>query len=111
MTAVPVIVIFTAAITLGLVMLVLRLRGRRKPVLIGFHFLLGAGGLEQLAMLMSRTSLKPTAAGLVLLALICALTAAIIGKAAPRTAAMVFATHIAFGIAGFLVLLASLPVS
>jgi hypothetical protein len=109
MSATPVILVFAAAVALGIVMVVLRIRNKRKTVLIGAHLLLGAGGLEQLVMFMSQTSLKPTAAALFALALICGLIAALIGGAAPRTAATVLVTHIALGVAGFVVLLASVP--
>ena len=55
MTAVPVLVILSAAVLLGLYLGLLYLRGERKPVLIGVHFLLGVGGLEALVMLMHGT--------------------------------------------------------
>jgi hypothetical protein len=109
MSATPVIVIFTAAVALGAVLFVLWLRDQRRPVLIGVHLLLGAGGLEQLAMYMGQTSLKPTAGALFAAALICGLVAALM-REAPRAATAVLFTHIALGLAGFAVLLLSLPV-
>lgn len=55
MNPVPVLVILTANVLLGLYLGLLYLRGDRKPVLIGIHLLLGLGGIETLAMLLHGT--------------------------------------------------------
>ncbi|MCK7475924.1 MAG: hypothetical protein MZV49_25970 [Rhodopseudomonas palustris] len=55
MTVLPVLGMLTASLLLGLYLVLAFLRRERKPVLIGFHLLLGMGGLELLIMLMRGT--------------------------------------------------------
>jgi hypothetical protein len=89
MNTVPVLVILGAAVALGLYLLLLYLRGRRKPVLIGFHLLLGLGGLETLVMLLHGTpdgaaapkgALGQTAAVFLFVAAIAGLSAALLRR-------------------------------
>ena len=48
MKALPVVFLVTAATALGAYLLLLWFRRARKPVLIGFHVLLGIGSAESL---------------------------------------------------------------
>ena len=115
MTAIPVLVILTAAVLLGLYLGLLYLRGDRKPALIGFHLLLGVGGLEALVMLLHGTpdgsttpddgSLGMTAAAFFAAALISGLTAALLRRS-PVTANVILATHAGAGTIGFVLFLA-----
>ena len=114
MTAMPVVMLLTATALVGICLGVFYLRGVRKPVLIGVHFLLAAGGLETLAMLLHGTpdgtmaasgSLGTVAAGLVAAAMFCGLTAALLRRS-PLPANVVLVTHASLGFAGLAVLLA-----
>ncbi len=113
MTAIPVIVLLSAATALGIYLLLLYFRGVRKPVLVGFHLLLGVGGLEQMAILLhgapngepARGGPLPLAAGLIAVSLIAALTGALVARTSRRTAEAFLAAHITLGSAGLLVLL------
>ena len=50
MSTLPVAILLGATVGMGVILATLYWRGRRKPVLIGVHFLLAAGSLEALAM-------------------------------------------------------------
>lgn len=113
MTAVPVLVILSATVLLGLYLGLLYLRGERKPVLIGVHFLLGIGGLETLVMLLHGTpdgaaapegSLGKTAAVLFVVSVISGVSAAMLRRSR-LIANTVLATHVGVGAVGFMLLL------
>ena len=113
MNAVPVLVILTAAVLLGLYLLLLYLRGDRRPVLIGFHLLLGLGGLETLVMLLHGTpdgaaapegTLGQTAAVFLVVAVITGLSAALLRRSR-LMANLVLAAHAGTASIGFLLVL------
>jgi hypothetical protein len=114
-TAVPVVCLVTAAAALGAWLLVLWFRNARKPVLIGFHVLLGLGSAETLVVFL-RTGGLDDAAPARRIALVCGacLVAAIAsGFLAPlfgrdyRIAAnTLLAAHVAAGVAAFAIVLA-----
>jgi hypothetical protein len=113
MTAVPVLVILSGAVLLGLYLGLLYLRGERKPVLIGVHFLLGVGGLEALVMLMHGTpggdeppagSLGMVAALFFVVSVISGVSAALLRRSRV-IANTALATHAGVGAIGFMLLL------
>jgi hypothetical protein len=103
MKALPVVVLLGAAACLGVILGLNYLRGvRSRPGMIGIHFLLGAGGLEILVMLLNRTPdgetmpagpVATTAAGLVALALFVGVLTPMIGRRSRRTMNVALATH------------------
>ncbi|KIZ40999.1 MULTISPECIES: hypothetical protein [Rhodopseudomonas] len=116
MTALPVVVILTAASALGLYLGLLFLRGERRPTLIAFHLLLGFGGLETLVMLLHGTpngaegasnaaSLGTIAAGLFAVSAFSGFVAAL-ARRSPVAANVVLGTHVTVGLAGFALFLA-----
>ena len=115
MTAIPALLLLAAAVVLGIVLGVQYLQRRRSPpVLIGFHLLLGAGGLEVLAMLLHGTpdrrilpagGLITIAAALVLAAMITGLLAPMVGRQSRRTMNVALALHVGVAAAGFVLLL------
>jgi hypothetical protein len=114
--AIPALVLLSAAVCLGVIMGIQYLRHvRSKPVMIGIHLLLGAGGLEVLAMMLRGApdgstihgrSVAVAAAGLLALALMAGIAAPMIGRRSRRTMSVALATHAGIAAAGFLVLLA-----
>jgi hypothetical protein len=112
MTAVPVLVLLSAAVALGAYLLLLYVRGVRKPVVIGFHLLLGVGALEQMALLLhgtpngdaARLGIVPAAA-IIAVSLMTALIGALFARTSRRTAEVFLAAHVTLGTAGFLVFL------
>ena len=108
-TTIPVIALLVAAAALGSYLLLLYTRGVRKPVLIGFHLLLGFGGLETLVVLLKGTpsndgfpagSYGNVAAGFLALAAFSGLLAPIIGRRSNATANLMVLTHVSVGLAG-----------
>ncbi|NVN86141.1 MAG: hypothetical protein HXX15_08615 [Rhodopseudomonas sp.] len=115
MTAIPVLVILSAATAIGLYLGLLYLRGERKPGLIAFHLLLGFGGLETLVMLLHGTpngaagattgTFGYTAAGLFGVSAFSGFVAAL-ARRSPVAANVVLGTHVTVGLAGFALFLA-----
>ncbi len=114
MTVLPVLGMLTASLLLGLYLVLAFLRRERKPVLIGFHLLLGMGGLELLIMLMRGTpagaaentgQLGIAAAALFGIAMFTGLTGAMIARRSAMSANIVVATHSSLGAAGFILFL------
>jgi hypothetical protein len=110
MTALPVLLLLTGAVGLGLLLGVFYLRGVRRPVLIGVHLLLGAGGLEGMVVLLHGTpsgdvlqagTFGMMALGLFALAMLSGLTAPLVSKGSRRTADVMVATHASVGVIGF----------
>jgi len=115
MTTIPVALLFFAAVILGIIIGLQYLRGIRKPVLIGTHLLLGAGGLEQFVIMLQGTPsgevISPgtfgrVAAGFFVAALASGLLAPMIGRGSRRTANIALIAHIGVGAVGFLLFLA-----
>jgi len=116
MKALPVLLLLGGATALGVVLGIQYLRRiRSQPVLIGMHLLLGAGGMEVLAMLLrgapdgtlwSGTGMVKIAAGLVALAMVTGLVAPMIGRGSRRTMNVALATHVSIAVAGIALLLA-----
>ncbi len=109
MQALPVALLLTAQLGLGLAMIPRFLgRERNRPTLIGLHLLFGIAALELIALLLRGTPAgdiaadRPTltlAAGLIAAALLAGLAAAIIGKDMPRAARTMVWAHVAVGTA------------
>lgn len=115
MTVLPVLALLTASLLLGLYLILLYLRGERKPAIIGFHLLLGMGGLETLVMLLRGTpagvaeatgQFGVAAAALFGIAMFTGLTGAMIARRSVMSANIVIATHASIGAAGFILFLA-----
>jgi hypothetical protein len=115
MTAMPVLGLLTASLLLGLYLVLLFLRRERKPVIVGFHILLGLGGLEMLVMLLRGTpsgtaeaagQFGVVAAALFGIAMFTGLTGAMIARRSAMSANIVVATHSSIGVAGFVLFLA-----
>jgi hypothetical protein len=115
MTTIPVIALLVAAAALGAYLLLLYVRGVRKPVLIGLHLLLGFGGLETLVVLLKGTPNSDgfpagpygnVAAGFLALAAFSGLLAPIIGRRSNGTANLMVITHVGMGLAGLALCLA-----
>jgi len=116
MNAVPVLLFFTGTICLGLWLGLEYLRRvRSRPVMIGMHALLGAGGLEVMVMLLRGapdgstlpgTSLMRAAALLLLLAMMSGLLAPMIGRRSRRTMNVALAAHVGVAATGFALFLA-----
>ena len=115
MTAMPVLGLLTASLLLGLYLVLLFLRRERKPVIVGFHLLLGIGGLEMLVMLLRGTpsgtaeaagQFGVAAAALFGIAMFTGLTGAMIARRSAMSANIVVATHSSIGVAGFVLFLA-----
>lgn len=115
MTALPVILLVTAASALGAYLLLLWFRKDRKPVLIGFHVLLGLGCAELLAGFLrlggfdDKSSIRRLAlAGGACLAaaLLSGFSAPLFGKSYRLVANSLLAAHVLAGLAGFLIVLA-----
>jgi hypothetical protein len=112
MTTIPVLLLLGASAALGLYLGLLYLRGVRKPVLIGTHLLLGAGGLEQLVMVMRGVPNGDTlragtfgtvAAGLLVAAMATGLAAPLLAGRSRRGGEAVLVAHICAGLAGFVI--------
>jgi hypothetical protein len=114
MKALPIALILTAAVGLGLYLGWLYLRGVRKPVLNGIHILLGAGALEGLAVLLHGApngavfvarSLGVAALGLFAYAMFSGLTGPVFGRQSRRAGEAILVTHVSAGLIGFAVFL------
>jgi hypothetical protein len=115
-TAIPALLLLTAAVTLGVVLGLQYLRGERsKPVVIGLHLLFGAGGLEVMALLLHGTpdrriepagSLLTPAAALVMAAMFSGLVAPMVGRKSRLTMNVALVVHVSVAITGFVLLLA-----
>ena len=109
-------IFLAAAAALGSFLGILYLRGlRRKPVLIGTHLLLGAAGLEQMAMMLRGAPngavvqpgvLGNLAAGFVAAAMFSGLVAALLPARSRRVIDVALATHASVGFAGLALFLA-----
>ena len=107
----PFIALPLATMALGLVLVVLRIREIRKPLLIGLHLLLGLGALEVLVVLLKGTSgsdglpagdFGNVAAGCLALAAFVGLLTPILGRRSRLTANAMLVAHGSAGVAGVL---------
>ncbi len=116
MQALPALLLLTGAAILGTLLGLNYLRGvRSKPVMIGFHLLLGGGGLEVMAMLLHGTpdrqivpggGLMTAAAACVLAAMFTGLLAPLIGRQSRPIMNTALIVHVTVAITGFTLLLA-----
>ena len=115
MTALPVVLLVTAAAALGAYLLLLWFKSTRRPVLIGFHVLLGLGGAESLIVFLHLGGLdddSPTrrlalvGGGFLAAAIASGFSAPLFGKSYRSVANALLATHVFAGLAGFLIVLA-----
>jgi len=100
------------AMALGLVLVMLRLRGLRKPLLVGLHLLSGLGALELLVVLLKGSPGLPAgdfgnvAAGFLALAGFIGLLTPILGRRSRLTANAMLMAHGGAGLAGVLLCIA-----
>ena|SRR5664279_6498842 len=115
MKSLPIIVILIAAVSLGGVNLWLRLRGVRKPVLIGIHLLAGLASLEVLVYFLKDVNSGEgvpagpygnVAAALLGLAAFSGLISPILSRRSQLTSNVLLATHTSCGLAGAVTALA-----
>ncbi len=111
----PFIALPLAAMALGLVLVVLHLRGIRKPLLIGLHLLLGLGALEVLVVLLKGApgsdglpagDFGNVAAGFLALAAFIGLLTPILGRRSRLTGNAMLLAHVSAGVAGVLLCIA-----
>jgi hypothetical protein len=115
LVALPSFILLSAAVALGVVLGLQYLRGERSsPLVMGAHLLLGAGGLETIAMLLRGTpdgtvaeagSLGRLAAMCLLGGMASGLLAPMIGRRSVQTMNVALITHIGVAAAGFLLFL------
>jgi hypothetical protein len=109
---VPVTLILIAAVASGLTLGLRYLRDRRKPVLVGFHLLLGAGGLEQLVILLPPSagtragSFGLAAAACLATALALGFVGAMLDRRSRQVANIMVSIHAGVGFTGFALFLA-----
>jgi hypothetical protein len=108
----PSFILLSAAVALGVVLGLQYLRGERSsPLVMGAHLLLGAGGLETIAMLLRGTpdGTVAEAGSLGRLAAMCLLggmaSGLLIGRRSVQTMNVALITHIGVAAAGFLLFL------
>ncbi len=116
MLAIPIVLLVSATVAIGLYMGLRYLRrARNPPTLIGVHFLLGAASLEPMLIVLRgglghpATKLSPiglVAAGLIALALMTGVTAVMVGRKSRQTANLTLATHAGVAATAFVILLA-----
>jgi hypothetical protein len=115
MTTAPILLLYAATAGLGGYILLLWFRQARRPVLIGFHLILGAASLETLFVFLrnsgldshgSASRLGMIAGGFMAIAMFSGFTAPLLGKNYRTAANSLLATHVCSGIAGFLIVLA-----
>jgi hypothetical protein len=111
MQSLPVFLLLTAQIGLGMVMGAKFILGaRNRPAMIGAHFLLGAIALEVAALLLrgapngavaGARSFLQLSAGLLAGALLLGIAAALFGKSMPTAARVSIYGHAALGVAAY----------
>jgi hypothetical protein len=115
MQAVPVVCLVTAAAALGAWLLVLWFRNARRPVLIGFHVLLGLGSAETLVVFLHTSGLDDdaparrialTAGAFLAAAIASGFLAPLFGRDYRIAANSLLAAHVFAGVAAFLIVLA-----
>jgi hypothetical protein len=116
MIAIPALLLITVAVTIGLYLGLLYLRGvRPRRILLGAHILLGMGGLEQLAIFIRGStpsgatvnvgSFGTAAAELFALAMLSGFIAPLLGQHSRRNGEYMLAAHAFTGAAGFVLFL------
>ncbi len=116
MIAAPIVALLACGVGLGLFLGLRYLQGLpRRPVLIGAHLLLGAGTLEQIAVLLHGLpdgrvievqTLGRVALMLIAAALLFGLCAPLVSRQSRRGAEALLVGHAGLGVAGFAVLVA-----
>jgi hypothetical protein len=116
MLALPIVIIVSVTVAIGLLMGLRYLRRlRNPPTLIGVHFLLGALSLEPMLIAMRGglgvAATKPSpvgvaAAGLIALALISGVTAVMVGRKSRQTANITLLAHAGVAATAYLLVLA-----
>ncbi len=111
MIAIPILLLITATVGVGLYMGLRYLRRQRnRPTIIGLHFLLGAFSLEPMVVTMrgglghpaeKLSPLAIAAAVFVALALFSGVTAVMIGRQSRQTANIALASHAGLAAAAF----------
>jgi tryptophan-rich sensory protein len=109
MTKLPVALLLTAAVALGLTLGVLYLRGVRKPGLVAVHVLLGLAALETMMLVVRSTRASTTAAmvaaGFLAWSAFSGLIRPMIADRNKRHGEGLLITHAAAGLTGFVVFL------
>jgi hypothetical protein len=114
MKALPIVLMVTAATALGAYLLLLWFQKARRPVLIGFHVLLGLGAAESLVVFLHTGGLEDDSAarrlalvagGCLAAALASGFIAPLLGKSYRLAANSLLAAHVFSGLAGLLVVL------
>ena len=115
MLAIPIVILVSVTVAIGLYMGLRYLRrARNPPTLVGVHFLLGAASLEPMLIVLrgglghAAARLSPVgiaAAGLIGLALMSGVTAVMVGRTSRQTANLTLATHAAVAAGAYLLLL------
>jgi hypothetical protein len=115
MRAIPIVVLLTISVSLGLLLGYQYLRRvRSKPVLIGMHFLFGAASLEILAMLLrgapDGTTVTPgtfgkVAAAFVVAALFTGVVGPMLGRQSRTTMNVALGTHATVAATAFVLIL------
>jgi hypothetical protein len=110
------LILLSAAACLGIIMGIQYLRRvRSRPVMVGIHLLLGAGGLEVLAMMLRGApdggaaparAVGAAAAGVLALALMAGIAVPLIGPRSRRAMNVALATHAGIAGAGLVLLIA-----
>ncbi len=109
MTTFPIVAILGAAVAAGAVNFGLRLRGQRRPMLIGLHLLLGIGGLEVLVFFLKDINggegvpagpWGNIAAGLLAIAVFIGLLSPIVAKNSRPLSNALLVAHVASGALG-----------
>jgi hypothetical protein len=116
MITIPVLLLITSAVLLGIYLGVFYLRGVRPiRILLGAHILMGMGGLEQLALLIHGApsgvilragSFGAAAGGFFAFAMLSGFTAPLLGQRSRRNGEIMLAAHATAGVVGFALLLA-----
>lgn len=115
MLAIPAVLLLSGAAVLGILLGLEYLRRvRSKPTVIGLHLLLGAGGVEVIAMLLRGTpdgavmpagAIGHAAAGLLAFALCSGLVTPLIGRRSRATMNVALAAHVTASAAGLVLCL------
>jgi tryptophan-rich sensory protein len=109
MTKLPITLLLSGAVALGLVLGVLYLRGVRKPGLVAVHVLLGLGALETMMAVVRSTSASTTAAmvaaGFLAWSAFSGLIRPMVADRSQRNGNGLLITHATAGLTGFVIFL------
>jgi tryptophan-rich sensory protein len=109
MTKLPVALLLAGAVSMGLMLGVLYLRGMRKPGLVAVHVLLGLGALETMMVAVRSTSASTTAAmvaaGFLAWSAFSGLIRPMVADRSQRNGNGLLITHATAGLTGFVIFL------